>query len=187
MRMWMRRGAAAAVLAGLVLSGCGGDDDDASTDTPASTEAAGTETTEAAGTETTEADPSGDPIDSGGTCPYLATEDLSAAFGSTFEVLAGAETGCAFTDEDGLGVQVGRIDIQIDPETYAEEATESCEEGTLVEVEAGDRAYACIAIGPNASYYEGDVLISLSVLTADDEQAVVDAFAEVLPSITVPA
>ncbi len=30
------------------------------------------------------------------------------------------------------------------------------------------------------------MLVNLSVLSADDEQAVVDAFVEVLPSVTVP-
>ncbi len=77
------------------------------------------------------------------------------------------------------------IDIDIDPETYAEESTETCDEGTLVEVEAGDYAYACQAIGPSASVFEGDRLVNLSVLTTDDEQAVLDAFVEVLPEVTV--
>lgn len=166
----MRRIAAALTLTALVLAGCGGDDD---------------EPTASADADPTTTAPDA-PDDEGG-CPFVTAGALTDAFGLAIEEFSADELGCQFSsDEDEtLAIVVVPIDIQIDPETYAEESTSSCDEGTLVEVDAGDYAYACQAIGPSASVFEGDRLVNLSVLTTDDEQAVLDAFVEVLPRVTV--
>lgn len=178
----MRRSSAAVAMAvalALAVTGCGGDDD---ADEPATT------TTEAAAapTEAPEATGGGS-APSGDDCPYLATDVLAEAVGGELELLAGNEGACTWSGEDGLSVSLSRIDIQIDPEQYAEEATSSCEEGTVEEVDAGDAAYACIAIGPTASWYDFDeaVLLNLGTLGSDDEveQQLLDAFAEVLPEV----
>lgn len=171
----MHRIAAALTLTALVLAGCGGDDEPtAEADAPTASTTAAPEPDDGPAAE--------------GPCPYLAAAPLEDAFGVDLEELYGNEAGCSFTTADGeLSVQVVHIAIEIDPGTYAEESTETCDEGSVVEVDAGDRAYACLAIGPTASVFEGDALVNLSVLTTDDEQAVLDAFVEVLPHVTVSA
>jgi hypothetical protein len=173
----MRRIAATLTLTALVLAGCGGDDDE-----PDATARGSDPTTTSAAAPGSDA-----PTSDGGGCPFVTAADLSDAFGLSIEEFTASELGCQFSsdDDETLAVVVVPIDIQIDPETYAEESTESCDEGTLVEVDAGDYAYACQAIGPSASVFEGDRLVNLSVLTTDDEQAVLDAFVEVLPSVVV--
>lgn len=166
---------------GLAGAGCGGADDEPVADPVEST-------TEDEGSTTTGEDTTTSVAAPGAGCAYLDVADLDAAFGTTFTEDASTAVGCVFSETDGITVALNRIDIAIDPETYAEESTESCDEGSLVEVDAGDRAYACLAVGPLASYYERDVAISLTVLSGgdDDEQAVLDAFVAVLPAIRLP-
>ncbi len=167
----MRRIAAALTLTALVLAGCGGDDDEPT-----------------ASSDVSEAltDSSGSPADApSGACPFVGPAPLDEAFATSFEETYGNEDGCSFIDPDGLSVLVTRIDIAIDPEQYAEESTSSCEDGSVVEVDAGDSAFACIAIGPSATVFHGDQAINLGVLAADDEDAAVDALAAALPSVTV--
>lgn len=179
----MRRIAAALTLTALVLAGCGGDDDEPTAEADPTTEAPADEASSDEPADDTGADA---PFEGGSDCPYLTAEPLVDAFGVELDELYGNEAGCQFVTGDGsLAVTLTHIEIQIDPEEYAEGSTESCDEGSVVEVDAGDYAYACLAIGPTASVFEGDALVNLSVLSADDEQAVVDAFVEVLPSVTV--
>ncbi len=183
----MHRVAAAILLATLVLTGCGGDgDDDAGrADTSDTTDTSDTSDTTEAGTDPAGPDEPAEPA-ADGECPFVPTAALDEAFGSPFEVIAASDEGCGFQDAAGLTLTLARIDIAIDASTYAEQARASCDEGSIVEVDAGDDAYACIAIGPFAAYYEGDVSISLNTFGADDEQAAIDGLAAVLPSISVP-
>lgn len=122
-------------------------------------------------------------------CAYLPTDAVASALGVDVEVTAASEVACVFrsTDDSDLSLELNRIDILIDPEQYAEEARDLCDEGTVVDVEAGDRAYACVNFGPPGAYYEGDVLISMGSSFADDEDEplILDAIVELLPEVTV--
>lgn len=179
----MRRIAAALTLTALVLAGCGGDDDEPTAEAEPTTEAPADEPSEPAADEPAD-EPTDDPSDD--LCPYLTAGPLEDAFGVGLSELYGNEVGCQFgTDDGALQVTVTHIDIEIDPEEYAEESTASCDEGSVVEVDAGDFAYACQAIGPTASVFEGDAVVNLSVLFTEDEQGVLDAFVQVLPDVTV--
>lgn len=212
----MRRFAAAAVLAALVLTACSDDGDDAATvSTTTEAGADADDTTVDDGTDATDDDTTdgttdaaddeapadtaaddeddgaddpgdGDVVPSGDDCPYLATEDLDEAFATTFTLAAASDSGCAFLDGGGLTISLSRIDIAIDPDDYIEGAADTCDPPTTQMVDAGDAAFACIAITPIGTVFEGDVAISLGVLSADDEDAVVDGFARVLPSVTFP-
>ncbi len=119
-------------------------------------------------------------------CPFVSTEAVQEVFGAEMELRAAGE-GCVFTDGE-LNFQFTHIDILIDPEQYADEALEaSCDEGTAVEVDAGDRAYACVSfVGPLANLYEGEevVVINTSGAGDGDEEAVRDSLAELLPHMS---
>lgn len=122
-------------------------------------------------------------------CTYLATDAVASALGVDVEVSSAGERACVFrsTDDSDLSLELTRIDILIDPEQYADEARDLCDAGTVVDIDAGDQAYACVDFGPSGSYYQGDVLISLgsSFLDDEDEQLIFDAIVELLPEITV--
>ncbi len=187
----MRRIAAALTLTTLLLAGCGGDDEPTATDEAIETTTEA-EAADGPADDTPDDGAAGDapdePTDAPGgegSCPFVTAAALEEAFDEPIDEFSANELGCQFSGEGTLAIVVVPIDIEIDPETYAEESTASCDEGTVVEVEAGDLAYACQAIGPSASVFEGDRLVNLSVLTTDDPDAVLDAFVEVLPHVTV--
>ncbi len=191
-----RRWVALVVVVAVALAACGGDDGDDSASSDATTTTAAATTTAAPdgdASSTTAADGSSTTTDGGDAgsssedCPYLTAEALADATGEDVTLSAVGDGGCVF-EVGETTVDVSPTEIQIDPEEYADESLSSCEEGTVVDVDAGDRAYACIALGAYGAYYEGTTLISLSVLFSDDDQdpALRDAFAEVLPEVTVP-
>lgn len=184
----MRTGAALALALALAVTGCGGDDEGSGDTTTTEAGAVPTEAPES--TDGGAEAPSGE-APSGDDCAYLATDVLAEAVGAELELLAAGEVACTWSGDDGLSVSLSRIDIQIDPEEYAEESTASCDEGTVEEVDAGDYAYSCIAIGPTASWYDFDeaVLLNLGTLGSDDEveQQLLEAFTAVLPDMTLPA
>ena len=149
--------------------GCGGDGD--SDGDSAATTAAGQPTTTAGGA------PNGDE------CRFVSTSAVQDVFGDAIELIA-ADQGCSFTDHQ-LTLQLSYIAVQIDPEQYADEAVvANCDEGTAVEVDAGDRAFACISfVGPLANLYEGRdlVVVNASGVEDEDAQAVRDDLAEPCP------
>lgn len=167
------------VLVLLVGGACGGDDDDGDTDAPADVEAP----TTSAGTAG-----DGDGADSaaGDECRFVPTSAVQDVFGDAME-LRSADRGCVFSDGE-LMLQLTYIEVQIDPEQYADEALESgCDEGTAVEVDAGDRAYACISfVGPLGNLYEGRDLVVINTSGVEDEAAenVRDGLADLLPAMT---
>jgi hypothetical protein len=170
-----------ATTAALLLIGACGDGDD-STDTPVPEAGADAGTAEGQTTTTNDDAASGD----GDECRFVPTEAVQEVFGDTVELRA-AEQGCFFGDED-VYLQLTYIALQIDPEQYADEAVEAnCDEGTAVEVDAGDRAFACISfVGPLGNFYEGRdlVVINTSGVEDEDAEAVRDQLAELLPALT---
>lgn len=196
----MRRLAAAALLAALVLTGCSDDDDGDTKATSTTTAGETTEPTEDGNTveggdtaedddvvDTTDVPENGDTFPTtDADCTFLDPADLGDAFGTTFTVESASDTGCGFVDDTGQSVILTRLDIEIDPAIYASEAADTCRPETVQMVDAGDAAFACIVVSPTASVFEGAVSINLNVVTAPDEDAVVDDFAAVLPSVTFP-
>ena len=164
----------AAVALVVLAVGCGGDDDSGSSGTAGTTGGQPTTTTAGAGG-------GGDD----GECRFVSTSAVQDVFGDAMELLA-ADQGCAFTDHE-LTLQFSYIAVQIDPEQYADESLEAnCDEGTAVEVDAGDRAFACISfVGPFANYYEGRDLVVINTSGVEDEDAesVRDDLADLLPEL----
>ena len=159
-------------LALLLTGACGGGDDD---DTS-------TATTDEETTTTSGDTPGGD----GDECRFVPTSAVQEVFGDAMELKAAGQ-GCAFGDGE-ITLQLTYIAVQIDPEQYADEALEaSCDEGTAVEVDAGDRAYACVSyVGPLGNLYEGRDLVVINTYSVEDEdaEAVRDQLAELLPAVT---
>ncbi len=154
----------------VLLAGCGGAGDDASTTTSTST----TATTEAATTEpVVERD-----------CPYVTAEVLADALVTTVEPISGSAASCAFWTGHDARLQVTRVELDVDPATALEQARSHCVPDTVVEVDAGDGAFACIGIGANGTVVVGDEVISLGATGAADDRVVRDAFVEVLPQVT---
>jgi len=158
----------AVVLAGI---GCSDDGDDGSDD-PAET------TTEAAGDDTQA---------TLGPCPFVTTEAVAEAITLPVELLEGTETRCDYTLGDAATLLVVQTPVDGDVETAADAFAAPCDEGSLVEVEAGDRAFACIVSeAAYATLFADDVQITLTVGGSQAADATRDALVTLLPSITVP-
>lgn len=176
---------AAALLGVMLLAGCGGDDSDdgdESKDT-ASTEATA-ETTESGETgETGETSPADE-----GDCGFLSTDAVAGLLGDGTSVLAATEVGCSFESDSGASLAVTRTDIAIDAETYATESRNTCEDGTLVEVDAGDDSFACEAIGNPVGWYfdfESSTTIGITPGPFSDVELTVDDIAGLTEQVTL--
>ena len=165
---------AAAIALLLLAAACGGDGDNGG----------GT----AGGDPTTTIGTTGTTASGGGSdeCRFVATSAVQDAFGDAME-LRTADQGCTFSDGD-VTLQFSHVDVQIDPEEYYDGAIESsCDEGTVVEVDAGDRAFACVSfVGPLANVYEGRDLAVINTSGVEDDAAesVRDQLADLLPEMS---
>jgi hypothetical protein len=145
----------------LAAGGCRGDDDDAD---PARSTTTVVET---------------------GGCPYLTADAVAEAFGTGFEEVAGSAGTCTFRSDEGLEVDLARVE-RVDAEvSYPADAIERCDEGSLVEVDAGDQAFACTDVGPLAVYARDGTSITITASTRDEDPAMVEAFVALLPRVTV--
>jgi hypothetical protein len=160
------------VLAGVLTGiGCSDDGNDGSDDGPADTAVAAT-------AETTEPAP--------GTCPFVTVEALTEAFAQPIEPIEVGARACDYFVGEAVSVQLSLVDGQLDPEAFYDQGLGRCAGGSVVEVEAGDRAYACVAMGPAAAVARAGVVVSILTTGIEDETAGRDALATLLPRITVP-
>lgn len=162
----------------VVLAGCGADDDGGTAPAPA---------TAAADEATAATDPPGaDEADdaAGRACPYVSAEALGEALVSTAEPISGSEASCAFWTGDDVRIQVTRVAVDGDPAVALDQARSHCVTDTVVDVVAGEGAFACIAIGANGTVVADGSLISLGATGSSDDIAVRDAFVALLPQVT---
>ncbi|HEV7720723.1 MAG TPA: hypothetical protein VGO60_05545 [Iamia sp.] len=157
----------AVVLAGI---GCSDDGDDGSGDPAETTEAAGADAT----TEATL-----------GPCPFVTTEAVAEAITLPVELLEGSETSCDYTLGDAATLLIAQTEADGDIDAAA--AATSCDEGSVVDVEAGDGAFACVVNETAyATLVAGDVQITLAVAGSQAADATRDALAALLLQITIP-
>jgi hypothetical protein len=169
----------AALVAGLVLAGCGdatssGPGVGASDPTGSASSASGTPSTTATAAET---------------CPYITADQVSAVVGTDTTETAGTLHACFFDPVGGTGpsVMLSRVDVQIDPVDYAHQSRALCQ-GEVTSVDAGNDAFACMmGIGPQGQVYEGRVLITVNVDGTADDATGIAAAADLLREVTVPA
>lgn len=179
---WMARLGAVTLL--LALTGCGASDSSEATQTPTPTTSALASTSSLPTSESSH--PTGSPADG---CPYLTAEQVTAALGAPTLETAGSLNACFFDPEssDGPSAMVSRVDVQIDPEEYAQQTRKLCT-GDITEVEAGGDAFACVlGLGPTGQVYLGRVLITINVSDDADDATGIAAAAALLPLVTVPA
>jgi hypothetical protein len=169
--------AGTAVIAALVLAGCG---DDAS-----SGEAQpGPSGTSGPTTSTSSASSTPGPT----TCPYITEEQVSAAVGAETVESAGTLHACFFDPASGHGpsVMLSRIDVQIDPVDYARQSRALCT-SDVTDVDVGTEAFACVSgMGPQGQLYAGRVLVAVNINDAADDDAGVRAAATLLRDVTIP-
>lgn len=196
---WMRMAAAVAGLV-LVLTGCGSDDasdepsDPTTTEPPDAGDISDDDWTpdEADPADPTEAgDEAGDgeAETSGQTCPLLPAEAVADATGSAVEVTAGSDAGCALeVGDDGVTVVVNLTDVIADFDDYVEGSVDTCDDGTVVEVDAGDRAFACASpVGPIGWYFDAATssVVTVQQSIGGDGELTVDDLAELTALVTV--
>lgn len=173
--MW---GSVLAVVLVVAGAGCSDDGDDKADDPPTTTESeAATEGDAGDGSTTTEP--------SVGLCPYITTEAVSEALAQPVELLEGSDLVCDFSVGEATSIQLTVIGGDLDTNAFYDDAVGRCAEGTSVEVEAGDRAFACVAVGPAAARQDGDVVTSFLTTGLEDETAGRDALAALLPQVTL--
>ncbi|HEX7133610.1 MAG TPA: hypothetical protein VF228_13625 [Iamia sp.] len=159
------------VVLALVGAGCGDDGDEAD-EASATTE----EASEAGAETTSEADE--------GACDLVTVDAVAEAFGEPAELVDARPSACDILVGD-VSLNVQRIDGGIDPE---DTTLTACEEGTRVEVEAGDAAHVCITEAypaPFGAVSRGDVAVWIGT-PANTDEAVRDRIAALLPLVTVP-
>ncbi|MFA6299369.1 MAG: hypothetical protein WCS84_00520 [Nocardioides sp.] len=183
MTLLRRRLAALALVAPLMLAGCGEDADPAPT-----TDGSDDTSTSPTPTEPTEAtDPSTSAAE--GECALLPAEAVSTALGEDMVVSASGPQSCLFGPADpasAASITASVTELAIDPEEYAAGSRELCE-GEVTDVEAGDEAFACVTfVGPQGFVFEGSTSVVLDVTTGDEsEPAAIAAAAALLPSVVV--
>lgn len=173
--MW---GPVLAVVLVVAGAGCSDDGDGEADDPPTTTEAEAETETGADGSTTT--------APTVGLCPYITTEEVSEALAQPVELLEGSELVCDFTAGGTTSIQLTVIEGQVDTNAFYDDAVGRCAEGTSVEVDAGDRAFACVAVGPAAARQDGEVVTSFLTTGLEDETAGRDALAALLPLVTLP-
>ena len=161
------------VLVLVLLSACRGDPADEASAPKASTGT--TATTETA--TTAEAPVSRD-------CPYVTEEVLTTALETTAETISGSAASCSFWTGDDLRIQVTRVAVEGDAVAALDQARSHCVTDTVVDVETGEGAFACIAVGVIATVAADGQLITLGATGTPDDPTVRDAFAQVLPQLT---
>jgi hypothetical protein len=164
-------------LAGLAtIAACGGDDaDDGGGESAATT----TEASESTGTSVATADDD---------CAFIPTSEVADAVGMELQLERADDTGCGWTvvEPDEGAIVLDRIPIQLDPEEYVDQAKEFCDDGTEVEVNTDDPAYACVSIGaPIGLVIVDDIGSNITTVFTDEERDadIAAAFATLLPRL----
>lgn len=183
---WTARAASAVLV--LALTGCGASGGSDASGTPTTTPTGETSTsapTSSTGGPVDPADPTSAPVDG---CPYLTEGEVTDALGAPTVETAGTLNACFFdpVSDEGAGVMVSRVDVQIDPTDYARQTRVLCQ-GDVTDVEAGDDAFVCVlGLGPQGQVYLGRALVTINVTDAADDATGLQVAAELLPLVTVP-
>ncbi len=196
----------ALLLAGAVLAACGGAETPSGAGEVFGTVAAGAGATEDAGddvaaSESTEpaGEPTGDTASAGpagaaaagdlsDACSIFSAEQVSAAYGSDHAVSEATSTAaaCSFTNTaNALSI----VSVSVSPSggadatSFLAAADFGCQDGTRIEVAAGDAAYACALLGiPSAAALVGDQTVTIVGITdlpsAEGVQAAADLLAQ---------
>ncbi|GAA5140253.1 hypothetical protein GCM10023340_00070 [Nocardioides marinquilinus] len=165
--------AALTLLAALALSGCGGDDDEAS-DPSAS----------GAASDVNDDQGPGDNGAGAGACPFLSVEAVSEATGADAELVAGGPGGCSFRAGDAT-VLLSFVPITVDAEEYATGTRDNCET-PVTDIEAGDIAFTCVGISPQGFVFSGgdSVVVDVTGNASDDDALRVAG--DLLPEVQFP-
>lgn len=192
------------VALGLLLGACGGGQaatgpgESIATPDPvaeAPTDEAPAEADPTAAEAPTEAVPAegGDDAAAGGgdfadACALFTEAQVSEAFGEELTVVAdGATAGtCTYMVTGAFSVVTVSVtpSAGIDLASFRAAAEIICEEGTYVELDAGDGGYGCAAIGvPTAAALFGDSQVQIVAITGGDTAASIDAASALLSSL----
>lgn len=176
-----------ALVAALLLAGCGEDAETPPPTSVGSSESSGTpEPTEP--TEPVASTPSASAAE--GECPLLTTEAVTAALGEEMAISAAGPQTCLFAPADpasAASLTVSVTELAIDLDEYAAGTRDLCE-GEVTDVEAGEVAFACATfVGPQGYVFADSTSVLLDVVTGDEsEPAAVAAAATLLPSVVFP-
>lgn len=198
---WMRITAAIAGVV-LVLTGCGSDDSSEGSSDEPTTDGPPTEASDAGDTSDDdwtpdEGDPDGGEAETGSgeagtsieTCPLLPAEAVADATGSAVEVTASSDAGCALElGDEGVTVVVNLTDVIADFDEYVAGSVDTCDDGTVVEVDAGDRAFACAGpVGPIGWYFDAATssVVTVQQSIGGDRDLTVEDLAELTALVTV--
>lgn len=171
---------ASALVALTLVTGCGrGDDADDEPQGP--DDSVQTDGTDETGTPEDQ-DPAAD-----GDCALLPTAAVNDLVGEEATVAAATEAGCSFESESGAAITVTATGIAIDPASYAEQSRETCDNGDVVEVDAGDESFACLVNdSPMGWYFDVDApaVITVTPSLFSDVDFTVDDMAKLAEQVT---
>ena len=206
-RLWS---CVALLLAAVLLAACGGSETPTGPGEVFATVAAGAGATEDAGAEgaaTDAAEPAGEPTgdtataeataepagggaagDLSDACSIFTVEQVSAAYGADYAVSPAGSSAdaCSYTNAANA-LQIVSVSVAssggADPNSFLAAADFGCQDGTRIEVAAGDAAYACALLGiPTASALVGDRTLTIVGITdlqgAEGVQAAADLMAQ---------